>query len=142
MTHFRHIPHIKAVMTPFPHAVSLHDTALHARDSMRAHRVHHLPVKDQHVLVGILSERDLLACEESELPHRTVAEFYTGQPHTVDIDTPLDNVLVTMAEHHIGAMLVVHKDHLAGIFTNNDACRWFATYLREQFRPAPGTDAA
>lgn len=142
MTHFRHVPPIKAVMTPFPHAVSLHDTAQHAREAMRAHRVHHLPVKDNHRLAGILSDRDLRACDESELPHRTVGELCTGHPYTVDTETPLDNVLVAMAEQHLGCVLVVHKDHLAGIFTNNDACRWFATYLHEQFRPLPGNDAA
>lgn len=142
MTHFRHIPPIKAVMTPFPFAVSIHDTAWHAREAMREHKVHHLPVKNQHALAGILSERDLRDCDESELPHRTVAEFFTDHAYVVDIETPLDNVLVAMSELHIGAALVVHKEHLAGIFTSTDACRWFAAYLREQFRPVPGTDAA
>ena len=142
MTHFRHVPPIKAVMTPFPHAVSVHDTAMHAHEAMREHKVRHLPVKDQHTLVGIISERDLRACDESDLQHRTVAEFFTGHPYTVDVETPLDNVLSAMAEMHIGAALVVHKEHLAGIFTTTDACRWFAAYLHEQFRPTPGTDAA
>ena len=142
MTHFRHVPPIKTVMTPFPLAVSVHDSALHARDMMREHKVRHLPVKNQHELVGILSERDLRTCDASELPHRTVAEFYADRAYTVESEEPLDNVLGAMADLHIGAALVVHKGHLAGIFTTTDACRWFATYLHEQFRPAPGNDVA
>lgn len=142
MTHFRHVPPVKAVMTPFPHAIGLHDTALQARDSMQGHGVRHLPVKDGHDLVGILTDRDLRACDESELPHRAVAEFYVDHAFAVDTEEPLDNVLLAMAERHIGAVLVTHKGHLAGIFTTTDACRWFATYLHEQFRPRPGDDAA
>lgn len=142
MTHFRHVPPIKAVMTPFPHAVALHDSALHAREQMRAHRVKHLPVKDGHALAGILADRDLRTCDESELPHRTVAEFYVDHAFSVDTEEPLDNVLEAMAARHIGAVLVTHHGHLAGIFTSNDACQWFARYLHEQFRPRPGSDAA
>jgi acetoin utilization protein AcuB len=142
MTHFRHVPPVKAVMTAFPHAIERQDSAQRALDSMREHRVRHLPVKDNHRLVGIISERDLRSVDAAALPHRTVGEFCTDSVYTVDIDTPLDNVLVAMADLHIGAALVVHKDHLAGIFTTTDACRWFATYLHEQFRPGPGSDAA
>lgn len=143
MTHFRHVPPIKAVMTPFPHSIAMHDTALHAREAMRSHGVRHLPVKDKdHVLAGIVSDRDLRNCDESELPHRTVAELFVDHAFSVDAEEPLDNVLTAMATQHIGAVLVVHKGHLAGIFTNTDACRWFAAYLHEQFRPTPGTDAA
>lgn len=142
MTHFRHVPPVKAVMTPFPHAVALHDSALHAREQMDAHRVRHLPVMKGHALAGILSDRDLRDCDPAELPHRTVAELYVPDPFVVDTAEPLDNVLNAMAARHIGAALVTHKGHLAGIFTTHDACLWFARYLHEQFRPHPGNDAA
>jgi acetoin utilization protein AcuB len=142
MTHFRHVPAIKAVMTPFPWSVQLHDSAAHALAMMREHAIRHLPVLDGHALAGIVTDRDLRTCPDDEQAHRTVAEFHVPAPFAVDTEEPLDNVLDAMGARHIGAALVLHKGHLAGIFTAHDACRWFAQYLREQFRPSPGTDAA
>ena len=46
-------------MTPFPYFVDIEDSVLQARALMVRHRVRHLPVKDQNVLVGVLTDRDI-----------------------------------------------------------------------------------
>jgi predicted transcriptional regulator len=60
--------------------------------------------------------------------------------YVVDIDTPLDEVLVALADSHRGAALVVMKnDKLAGILTTSDVCRLLADLLQQRF-PAPPED--
>ena len=54
-------------MTPSPHCVQLDDSLLVARTMMVEHDVRHLPVKDGHQLVGILTDRDLRRALDSDL---------------------------------------------------------------------------
>jgi acetoin utilization protein AcuB len=138
-------PLLKTAMTPFPYAVDLRDTVSEARDLMASHGVHHLPVTREHDLVGVLSDRDLRGVPtdfagEPPAPVR-VEDVYTADPYVVDLEEPLDRVLMTMAERHIGCALVTRKGNLAGVFTNTDACRCFAEHLRTLF-PEPEDDAA
>ncbi|MFK7914378.1 MAG: CBS domain-containing protein [Pseudomonadales bacterium] len=63
----------------------------------------------------------------------TVEDAYIGQPCVVDIDTPLTEVLATMARRHIGAALITTQERLSGIFTAHDACRVLAERLDTEF---------
>ena len=47
-----------------------------------------------------------------------------------------------MNDRHIGSVLVTCKGKLAGLFTVTDACRHFGEYLRQQFAPGGGDEAA
>ena len=72
----------------------------------------------------------------------TVKDVFLDNPYIVDLNERLDNVLKTMAEKHIGAVLVTRNGKLAGVFTSTDACEGFARYLRDQFNPPGGNEAA
>ena len=143
----RRIPPIKSVMTAFPHSVDIGAPIHEARLFMREHGIRHLPVTENGVLVGIVSDRDIKLMlgpdfaypKESEL---TVRDVYLDDPYEVDLEEPLDRVLLNMAERHIGSVLVTRKGNLAGVFPVTDVCRTFAEYLREQFGPRGGNDAA
>ena len=107
---------------------------------MIEHRVHHLPVTDDHELKGIVSDRDikLLLGPELDYPNprdMQVRDAYVENGYTVDINTVLKEVLATMADRHIGAALVTRNGQLAGIFTVTDACRVFAELLAEDEIP-------
>ena len=134
-------------MTPFPYSVELHTPLHKARELMNAHDIRHLPVTDKHELVGIISDRDirLLAdneCKGTDGSPLIVRDVFVDNPHIVDLNEPLDNVLFTMAERHIDSTLVTRKGQLAGLFTITDAYRAFGEFLREHFLPGDGNDAA
>ena len=60
----------------------------------------------------------------------------------VDLNEPLETVLLTMAERHIGSALVTRQGRLAGVFTAVDACRTFGEYIRENFPRPDGDESA
>jgi len=139
------VPLIKAVMKPFPFSIQVHEDALEARRLLVEHGIRHLPVLDGERLVGVLSSRDLdrasariSAGGAEPLP---VGRICTSPAYAVELDEPLDNVLLHMAEKRLGCALVVRGDRVVGIFTTTDACRLFADHLRRD-EPPVGDDAA
>ncbi len=142
----KEMPRVKAVMTPFPYSIERAETLERARKMMRTHRIHHLPVLQDGVPVGILSHRELqLSMNRSgDDPDSspTVADVRTEKVYVVDLSEPLDRVLLHMAREHVGAALVVKEERLAGIFTLTDACQCLAESLRDQFPPVGGDEAA
>jgi len=140
-----HLPHIKAVMKPFPFSIQVNEDALEARRLLVQHGIRHLPVLDGERLVGVLSSRDL---DRASMPIAAagadpvqVGSICSSPAYAVDLDEPLDNVLLHMAEERIGCALVVRAERVVGIFTTTDACRLFAEYLRRD-APPTGDDAA
>ena len=71
-----------------------------------------------------------------------VREVYRSDPYVVDLNEPLDQVLLAMARRHIDSAVVTRKGRLAGVFTATDACECFAKFLRQHFAPDDGNDAA
>lgn len=141
------VPTIKSVMTAFPHHVSLGDSLEYSQQMMIEHEIHHLPVIDGTELVGVLSDRDIhrmreMAMEAGSNGELRVADAYVRDVYVVDLHEPLVNVLATMAERHIGSVLVTRNERLAGLFTVTDACRVFADFLRDHFGPGGGDSAA
>ncbi len=132
------IPTIKSVMTPFPHSVRTGDTIAAARRSMTQNGIRHLPVIDDEHLTGILTLRDVERVEAiSEHAARvtSVGEVCRFPAYTVDLDEPLDNVLLHMASERLGSVLVIRHERVVGIFTVTDACRLLAVHLRRDLPP-------
>jgi acetoin utilization protein AcuB len=138
-------PLLKQVMTPFPYAVELDAPLAKAQELLEAHRFHHLPVVQEHLPVGLITDREittgLAAAVQLEKPgDLLVRDVYVPDPCVVDINAPLEGVLQAMAERHLDAVIVTRKGRLAGVLTGMDVCRYFAGYLREHF-PRPGGGA-
>ncbi|MBT8116385.1 MAG: CBS domain-containing protein [Gammaproteobacteria bacterium] len=143
----RHRPLLKLLMTPFPYSVGPETAVSDALEKMQAHAFHHLPVTDGHALVGVITERDIRNLQAGSLASQagdelTVKNMYIHDAYIVDINEPLDNVLLEMAKRHIGSVLVTRKGNLAGVFTSTDACRGFGDFMRERFPHDDGNDAA
>jgi len=139
-------PNLKTAMTPFPYSVERSAPLSEARAVMDQQEVRHLPVTDGHELVGVITDRDLWSVPSPPAGAEgagelTVGDAYVSDVYVVDLNEPLDRVLLTMAERHIGSALVTRKGRLAGVFTAVDACRCFGEYLQQTF-PAPGGDEA
>ena len=133
-------------MTPFPYSVDINAPIEDAREFMRRRQIRHLPVTDQQKLVGVVTDRDikLYLGPDFDYPNQqevTVKDVYLENPVIVDLNERLDKVLTTM-EKHIGSVLVTRNGKLAGVFTSTDACQSFAEYLRDQFKPPGGNEAA
>jgi len=143
------IPTIKSVMTAFPYWVEITESLEVTKNRMLEHDISHLPVKEKGELVGVVSVHDIEKVDhilgedgKADLSQITVNEVCVLKPYMVDLNEPLDNVLVHMANFHIGSVIVLKNNRLAGVFTKHDACRHFAELLRYQFRVDAGNDIA
>lgn len=138
-------PSLKVAMTPFPHAIAVDATLAEAGSMMTEHDVHHLPVIDtKHEIVGILANLDLMAVSKGKRQGHgmQVRDVCTSDVYIVDLEEPIDNVVLTMAERHIGSAVVTRHGNLAGIFTWVDACRCFGEVLRASQTTSTDDDAA
>jgi acetoin utilization protein AcuB len=143
----KQIPHIKSVMTPFPHSVESTETIARAAELMAGHAIQHLPVTEQGRLIGVLGDRELRAAlredeQSGRKEPRQVRETTISESYVVELTEPLDVVLLRMAEKKVESALVVKDKRLVGIFTRTDACRCFAELLRSLFPRDHDDDAA
>ena len=138
---------VKTAMTEFPYSVDIEAPIDDAQAFMREHKIRHLPVTEEGVLIGVVTDRDikLLLGPDFKYPEPQelkVSDAVVEQTYVVDIDTPLESVLNYMAEHRLGSALVTDEGELAGVFTSTDACRAFADTLHAQIpTPAEPLDA-
>jgi acetoin utilization protein AcuB len=127
------IPSIQAHMTTSPHSIGRDQPLTRAHEFMREHKIRHLPVLDRGELVGILSDRDLALIEALQDVNPTlvtVDDAMSSEVYAVAPDTPLDQVVRTMAEHKYGCAVVLRQQQVVGIYTTVDVCRSLAELLR------------
>ena len=139
------MPKIKSVMTAFPYSVKVEMPVSEALEFMRTHSIRHLPVMEDNVVVGIVSDRDInlvLGADSADANKVRVGDVLRPDPYIVDMQERLDVVLDHMADHHINSAVVTRHGRLIGLFTSSDTHRAFAEFLREQFRRSGGDDAA
>jgi acetoin utilization protein AcuB len=138
-------PTLAAAMTPFPYSVDHNASLDFAQKLMEQREVRHLPVTEEQGLVGLITERDLRAAQRlhsslADQRELTVNDVYISDPYIVDLHEPLERVLLTMAERHIGSAIVTRSGKLVGMFTVVDACRCFGAFLRAHFPRTRGDD--
>jgi acetoin utilization protein AcuB len=126
------IPPIQKYMTTTPHSIGSDQTLETAQKMMREHGIRHLPVLRGGKLLGVLTDRDLKFVEtfRDVNPKLVVVEdAMTEEPFTVSPESPLDEVVGTMASEKYGSAIVVQNGHVVGIFTTVDACRALSELL-------------
>jgi acetoin utilization protein AcuB len=123
---------ISKYMTTTPCSAQRKCTLAAATKLMRERGIRHLPVMDGDQLLGIISERDIKFAESFDMvdPEQvTVFGAMAEAVYVVSPDTPLDQVVSTMAENRYGSAVVAENRHVVGIFTTVDACRALADLL-------------
>ncbi|HEY69290.1 MAG TPA: CBS domain-containing protein [Anaerolineae bacterium] len=119
------------------------DMPIHdALQLIRQESIRRLPVVNpQGKMIGIVSERDLLHAEPSDvtslsvwelnylLTRITVDEVMTSEVITVNEDTPIEEAARIMADHKIGGLPVMRGEELVGIITETDLFKIFLELL-------------
>lgn len=113
-------------------AVDTYDSIAIARELMAKHRVNQLPVLDNDVVVGIVTDRDLrdayptsMAIAETKkidefAARYTVEEIMSHDVFTVNPETPLAAAVSMLRSHRIGSLPVIENKTLVGIITRSD----------------------
>lgn len=127
---------VEAVMQTDYVSVSSKDHLDLVDDVMNLGRIRHMPVLDGLKLVGVVSQRDLLAASLSKVldfdasERRTfmrsieVAEVMTRAPITVEPSTTLREATRLVLTHRIGCLPVVAEDGtMLGLITETDLLR-------------------
>jgi len=101
-----------------------------ALDRMRDHRIHHLVVLGGKDVIGMISDRDLLA----RRPDAVVREVMATDMITIPPAATLRRAAALMHDHGVGALAVVRRGGLEGIVTASDLIR---TLAKGAPHPAP-----
>lgn len=118
--------------------ISADDTLWIVKEIMDLGSVRHIPVVDRGVLVGVVSQRDLLraslsniigiSAEEQKmfLDGVRISEVMSVPPVTISPDDTIQTAARMMAENKIGCLPVVDGREIVGILTETDVLRHFA----------------
>jgi len=100
------------------------DTLDKAVTLMMDHRIGSVLIVDPDVLIGILSERDLLRVLHQGLDHSlaniTVNDAMTPNPIICDPDESLEDAMTKMVDNNIRHLPVVYKGKLEGMLSITD----------------------
>jgi acetoin utilization protein AcuB len=130
---------VREVMTPEPLTVSPQMSVVDARGEMSRRRIRHLLVKDEGLLVGIVTDRDIRSALPSSatslsvweinylLARLTVGEVMAKAVITVDPDRDVRAAARIMIDHKIGGLPVMNGREIVGVVTDTDLLRALAT---------------
>ncbi|WP_104400509.1 CBS domain-containing protein [Vibrio penaeicida] len=122
---------IEDMMTRSPHTLLRSHSLQDAKNLMAEHDIRHVPIIDtDSKLLGVISQRDILATQESVLTKEAQAGSFT-------LATPIDKIMISkviavspkaglresaiyMQKHKIGCLPVVEYGKLVGIITDTD----------------------
>jgi len=133
---------VSDLMTTNPVSISPSETVAEADELMAEKRIRQLPVIEDSILVGIVTDRDLRsflsdslfsAPEERERALATrIGDIMTTDPFTLSPDDQLQEAVELLLEQKIGGVPVTDaSDGLAGIITYVDLLQCFLNRIQE-----------
>jgi CBS domain-containing protein len=121
---------VAELMSTELHTLSPGSSLADVQELMNRQRIRHVPVVDAAgYLVGLISQRDVLAASDSRLadtPHRRdpatirIDDVMTRSLVTVNPDTSARRAGLYMERHKIGCLPVMADKQLIGIITDTD----------------------
>jgi CBS domain-containing protein len=115
---------VHELMTPWVLTVPPDTTIQEAARKMRTHRIGMLPVSDNRVIVGVVTDRDIVVRAVAEAKHAkltSVQEVMSPIVVTCLVDNDLEDACALMEANHIRRILVRnHEGRLAGVLSVED----------------------
>ncbi|MGX9350079.1 DUF294 nucleotidyltransferase-like domain-containing protein [Shimia sp. W99] len=135
---------VDTLMAHDPVTIAANDTAQHAAQMMREHRISSLCIAQDGALQGIVTNRDLVSkVMAPALPYDTaISEIMTRSPLTLPSSAIGSDVLHAMMEHRIGHVPIVDAGQLVGIVTQTDLTRFQAVSSAELVSEIARADTA
>ncbi|MBT4160192.1 MAG: CBS domain-containing protein [Gammaproteobacteria bacterium] len=97
------------------------DPVSRAGELMQEHRIRHVPiVGEKNELLGLITQRDILAAASSSEKSGLASDIMREQVHTVSEDSDMRGAALTMQKYKIGCLPVVNENKLVGIVTDSD----------------------
>lgn len=123
---------VEEFTTPCPVTVSKHVTLGDVSQLMDTHKIRHIPVVEENLAIGVVSDRDIkLMGKFPGWQGLRAGEAISSEPYTVTYDTKIDEVAYEMSERKIGSALVIDEiGEIMGIFTSTDALNALVEIVR------------
>ena len=129
---------IQDIMTVNVHRVTPKTTLKTVDEIFKSVRYHHLLVEDKGVLVGVISDRDVIRMKspflnteqentrDQEQLHTPVEEFMTKRLLTILKDTDIDYASILLLENNISCLPVIDVNNkIEGIVTWKDLLKFY-----------------
>jgi len=119
-------PNVRGAMTASPSAIESEASVVEAARLMLTENVGSLPVVDDEVLVGIVTDRDLVTevvARDLDPSKVTVSDVCSDDPVVARPEESLDAALQRMAREQIRCLPVVQEGRLVGILAEADVAR-------------------
>ncbi len=114
---------VEEFTTPSPITASPKDSLENIKTIMESNGIRHVPIVDNNMLVGMISDRDLklgLALDVSS--SLKAEEIMVQEVCTVSCNTSLEEAAFKMSQEKIGSLLIEDNEgNIYGIFTSTDA---------------------
>jgi acetoin utilization protein AcuB len=129
---------VRDIMSEQIVTISSDDSLSTVEDIMTLGGVRHMPVVRGGLLVGVVSERDLLRASLSNLSEFgneerraflqvvEIKRVMSEPPVVIDPDASVEEAALVMAECKIGCLPVLQNGRLVGMLTETDVLRYFA----------------
>lgn len=114
---------VRDAMTPGVQSIRPTESLPRAATMMRENDVGSIPVVDGNQLVGILTDRDIVAravADNADLRTTTVGDVASRDVFTVGPEDDLDEARRLMADQQVRRLPVVEDGHLVGILAQAD----------------------
>ena len=124
---------VRSIMSDEILTLGLDNTLADARIMMVKNRIRHIPIVDkEQVLIGLISQRDILSVEESVLfdinetqksdreKHIKIVDFYRHDIVTINANASVHSAALTIQKYKIGCLPILSDDKLIGLVTDSD----------------------
>ena len=132
---------ISHIMTKNVYTANEEDRLHDVVQTIRNHKIHHLPIVKGNQITGIISSTDINrlsfgalfdnqeGADEAVFDMLTIPQVMTGRPETVSPDTTIKEVAEIFAKSGFHALPVAEGEELKGIVTTTDMIK----YLLDQY---------
>jgi len=131
---------VSEIMAKNPVTVSMNDSLERVKSLFETTGLHHVCVLERDVLVGVVSDRDVLrnltpfigklpdVTQDAPTLRKKVHQIMTRKPVTVNPDTTVVEATEALMKYRVSCLPVVAPDRaLQGIVTSNDLLRHLLT---------------